>query len=152
MNRFNEDMKRKKDTFDKSSARTLKRLKFWETGEENPADKIIDDATVTLADRIARAADNTARALKQWKLLLADYGVSPIFFMQPLSYWCDKTMTTEERGVFHAIDSCPNNFYRLFSNVLGNEVHKPFFSAICDRAQGIYPVRDSERFTSGALY
>ncbi|MEP3299160.1 MAG: hypothetical protein ABJO27_22240 [Pseudoruegeria sp.] len=137
MNKFNDDMKRKKEGFDGSGSRALKKLKFWEVYEENPADKVIDDSHVTLADRIDRAAENTAQALKQWSLLLTDHGIKPTFFLQPLSYWCDKPMTADESGVFHAIDSCPNNFYRLFGNVLGKEVHKPFYEAICSKAQGI---------------
>ncbi len=137
MNKFNEDMKRKKDSFDTGNNKILKRLKFWESEEENPADKVIDDSTVTLDERIQRAADNITKPLKQWKLLLAEFNIQPIFFLQPLSYWCEKEMTKEERGVFHAIDSCPNNFYRLFQNVLGKEVHRPFFDSICEKAGSI---------------
>ncbi|GLQ49411.1 hypothetical protein ACFFJT_05275 [Dyella flava] len=133
MNLFNEDMKRKKNSFNvigQSRASVLSRLKFWERPGENPADRVIDDSTVTLDERIERAAAQIAKALRQWALLLADFKIRPIFFLQPLSYWCEKEMTREERGVFHAIDSCPNNFYRLFSKVLGKEVHQPFFEAI----------------------
>jgi hypothetical protein len=136
MDKFNEDMKSKKNNFEGSNSRTLKPLKFWRNKKENPVDKIIDDANVTLSDRIERAADNTAKALKQWKQLLSDHEVTPTFVLQPLSYWCEKPMTHDERGVFHAIDSCPNNFYRLFQNVLGKEVHEPFFDSICEKANG----------------
>ena len=139
MDRFNKDMRRKKDRFDASSVsfgERLQRLFFWRS-EENPADKVMDDASVPLDARIDRAARSTAKALLQWKLLLAQFDARLTFFLQPLSYWCGKALTFEERSVFHAIDSCPNNFYRLFSNVLRNEVHRPYFAALSSAANDV---------------
>ncbi|MCF1469268.1 SGNH/GDSL hydrolase family protein [Agrobacterium vitis] len=134
MDKFNEDMKRKSDSFavlDDAKSKKKKFFEFWKGDEEsNPADKIIDDSSVTTQERLERAAHNTAKALKQWSLIIAETGARLSFFLQPLSYWCEKELTKDERGVFHAIDSCPNNFYRLFSNVLGKEVHNPYFDSI----------------------
>jgi hypothetical protein len=75
--------------------------------------------------------------LKQWKLLLSGTSATLTFVLQPLSYWCRDALTPAEEAVFHAIDSCPNNFYRLFSGVLGKEVHVPFFQHIQEKAGDI---------------
>lgn len=137
MNKFNEDMKRKKDSFDAAQRiPVFKRLKDY-LFSENPADKIIDDSSVRLDDRIERAATTIITALQQWKLLLAEHSASVSFILQPLSHWCKECLTSEEEAVFHAIESCPNNFYRLFSRVLGKEVHQPFFNHIQNMADGI---------------
>ncbi|SHF09214.1 G-D-S-L family lipolytic protein [Vibrio gazogenes] len=137
MNKFNEDMKRKKDSFDDGNkVSIIKRIKDH-LATSNPADKIIDDSHVSLDERIIRAAETITTALHQWKLLLAEYSASVSFVLQPLSHWCKDQLTADEEAVFHAIESCPNNFYRLFSGVLGKEVHQPFFENIKRKAGDI---------------
>lgn len=137
MNKFNEDMQRKKNSFgSKGGESWLQRCKkalFY----ENPADEVITDEGISLDERLERAADSITDALKQWQLLLSGSGATLSFVLQPLSHWCRDQLTADEEAVFHAIDSCPNNFYRLFSGVLGKEVHAPFFAHIQAKAGDI---------------
>src|SRR5471032_1897000 len=137
MNKFNEDMQRKKNSFgSKGGDSWLQRCKnalFY----QNPADEVITDDGISLDERLERAAESITGALKQWQLLLSGSGATLSFVLQPLSHWCREQLTPAEEAVFHAIDSCPNNFYRLFSGVLGQEVHAPFFKHIQAKAQGI---------------
>ncbi|NIF15572.1 SGNH/GDSL hydrolase family protein [Pantoea sp. Cy-639] len=137
MNKFNEDMKRKKNTFGAKGGESL--LQRWKQAlfYDNPADEVITDEGVSLDARLERAALSITDALKQWRLLLAGSGASLSFVLQPLAHWCRERLTAEEEAVFHAIDSCPNNFYRLFSGVLGKEVHAPFLRHIQAHADGI---------------
>ncbi|CDG83128.1 hypothetical protein [Janthinobacterium agaricidamnosum] len=138
MNKYNEDMKRQKNSFRANDSDKKSLLQMIGLGrDDNPADRIVDDSDSPLEERIDRAAGATAKALKQWQLLLAGQDAQLDFVLQPLAYWAEKPLSMEEQGVFHAIDSCPNNFYRLFSGVLGKEVHQPYFQAISRKAQGI---------------
>ncbi len=137
MNRFNEDLLRKKNTFAPQGTSTwwqrCKRALF----DPNPADKVMSDEGICLDERLERATQSIADALTQWKLLLSGSDATLSFVLQPLSHWCRDRLTPIEEAVFHAIDHCPNNFYRLFSGVLGQEVHAPFFNQIQAKAQGI---------------
>ena len=138
MNKFNEDMKLQRNSFAASveEKSIISRVKDFFRGD-NPADVIMSDHDVPLQTRIDAACEAITRSLRQLKLLLAEHAASVHFVLQPLSYWTDKVLTEAEHGVFHAIDSCPNNFYRLFSGVLGPEVHDPFFSGIRSRAHDV---------------
>ena len=137
MNKFNEDMKRKKSSFGAARGNSL--FQRWKNTlfYQNPADEVITDADASLDERLERAADSITGALKQWKLLLSGTSATLTFVLQPLSHWCRDALTPAEEAVFHAIDSCPNNFYRLFSGVLGKEVHAPFFQHIQEKAGDI---------------
>ena len=138
MNMYNADMARQKNSFRKQqhTGSTLDKLKSW-LADFNPADIIMTDQDCELADRIERAAAEISHNLQQWKLLLAPANACLYFALQPLSYWCKKRLTGDETAVFNAIDSCPNNFYRLFQGVLGPEVHQPFFQSIQRQAKDI---------------
>lgn len=137
MNKYNDDMKRKKDSFDSSSIMTKVKSYLKNNENENPADKIITDESVSLEHRIDRTADSITDALKQLALLTSNQKTEILFFLQPLSHWCRDSLTNEEEAVFNAIESCPNNFYRLFKSVLGKEVHKPFFKKIEEKSGDI---------------
>lgn len=137
MNKYNEDVKKKSDSFSNESKEpffSFKKLKslFY---QENPANTVITDQGVNLETRIVRAADMTVDAMYQWKLLLADFNASLTFVLQPLAYWVRDYLTPEEEAVFFAIDHCPNNFYRLFSGVLGKTVHPILFNALQKNAE-----------------
>lgn len=131
MNKYNEDIRKKKDSFMEKDASSpfLQKIKSLLV-PENPADIVIDDSEVDLNTRILRAANVITDALQQWKLLLSSSTAKLHFFLQPLAYWAKEKLTDDEQAVFHAIDHCPNNFYRLFSNVLGKDVHPVFYNAI----------------------
>jgi hypothetical protein len=153
MNKFNEDMMLKKNSFNSSSNTLIDKFKKkYLNPNKNPANIIIDDSEMPLEDRINRAAWATAKALIQWRLLLKHFDAKLDFVLQPLAYWCQKKLTNDEESVFHAIDCCPNNFYRLFSGILSNEVHLPFFKAILEKSDGIncydmnILIRDAENF------
>lgn len=137
MNKFNQDMQRKKHSFGAARQGSLLRRCKAALFRENPADEIITDDGVLIGDRLERAADSITRALKQWRMLLSHTDATLTFVLQPLSHWCRDALTPEEEAVFHAIDNCPNNFYRLFSGVLGKEVHAPFFAKLRSEAGDI---------------
>lgn len=132
MNKYNEDMKRKKDSFSIEYNNSLSYIQKLKSRFKNlnPADIIITDENVELETRVIRAANVITDTLYQWKLLLSDFTIDMRFILQPLAYWTRDYLTTAEKSVFHAIDHCPNNFYRLFSGVLGKEVHSLFFNNI----------------------
>ncbi len=149
MNKFNEDMKRKKDSFDSDNGSSLFSRWRKSSTDKNPADEIITDEGMSLDDRLVRAADSIVTALNQWKLLLAPFKSPLTFVLQPLSHWCREQLTPEESAVFHAIESSPNNFYRLFSGVLGKEVHQPFLKHIRAKA-GDIPCLDMNELLSSS--
>lgn len=136
MGKYNDDLKRRTNTYasdlDKRGG-WLSRFKHYLDGQisqENPADKIIDDSATDNAQRLERAAWVVSNALKQWQQLLAPFNARLTFVLQPMAYWTRDFLTEDEEAIFHAIDSCPNNFWRLFSQILRPENHAPFASAI----------------------
>ncbi|WP_095197411.1 G-D-S-L family lipolytic protein [Pseudomonas sp. Irchel 3A7] len=136
MGKYNDDLKRRTNTYaselDKRNS-LLSRMKQYiddRFNDENPADKVIDDSTTDTAQRVQRAAWVVSNALKQWQQLLAPFNARLTFVLQPMAYWTRDFLTADEEAVFNAIDSCPNNFWRLFSQILGPENHAPFASAI----------------------
>lgn len=143
MDKYNDDLKRRERTYastldDRKKGfltRCLDKLRV----DENPADRVITDDETPTEERVQRAAWVINNALRQWQLLLAGTGAKLTFVLQPMSFWARDHLTAEEADIFHAIDSCPNNFWRLFSKILGKEIHQPFSNAIrasC-REQGI---------------
>jgi hypothetical protein len=139
MNKFNEDMKRKKNSFNEHSNSKLFSLRKWKEifNKHNPADEIITDEDIPLEARIERAAKSIAKTLNQWNLLLAGFNAPIDFILQPLCHWCRPSLTPDEERVFYAIDNCPNNFYRLFGGILGTEVHLPFFKKIVQHSANV---------------
>lgn len=120
MTMYNEEQGKKRNSI-------LQRLnKFL----NEPEEIIITDTGIDTTTRIQRAADATARALNQWKALLAPYGASLDYVLQPLTTWSKDKFTSEEEEIINAVDSCPNNFWRLFGNILGKEVYQPFVRAM----------------------
>ncbi|GAA4356727.1 hypothetical protein GCM10023165_50030 [Variovorax defluvii] len=135
MNRYNEDLKRRANTYASELDQRAKGFLARCLGklldeDQNPADMVITDDGTDTRERVRRAAWVVSHALGQWQQLLAGTGATLSFVLQPMAYWTRDFLTLEEQEVFHAIDSCPNNFWRLFSRILGKEVHAPFASAI----------------------
>jgi lysophospholipase L1-like esterase len=107
-----------------------------DAAEKNPTQTIITDEASSTDERIERASCEIVNALRFWQQLLQPFAAKLIFVLQPLSYWTRDFLTPSEQDIFHAIDSCPNNFWRLFGKILAKEVHAPFARAIqlgCDR-------------------
>ena len=140
MNLLNKDMKSKKDSFDINSSsiktffKDLKNIFSY----ENPLDTEINDEKNDLDARVIIAAKRVTDALVTWRLLLNKYENSKLYFvLQPLSDWTEKKLTEEEKSVFHAVENCPNNFYRLFQNILTKDVYKNYFNKIKSNIKGI---------------
>ncbi len=139
MNRYNDDLKRRKRTY--ASALESREKGFLSRyisklmDEDNPADVVITDDEVDVPTRVRRGAWVVSNAMKQWQQLLAGTGAKLSFVLQPMSSWTRDYLTPDEQEIFHAIDSCPNNFWRLFSRILGNEIHAPFADNIRDRCE-----------------
>jgi hypothetical protein len=139
MNRYNDDLKRRKRTYasalDGREKNFISRYIDKLLEEDNPADVIITDDGTDTQTRVQRAAWVVSNALKQWQQLLGDTGAKLSFVLQPMSFWTRDYLTPDEEEIFHAIDSCPNNFWRLFAQILGKEIHAPFADGIrrvCD--------------------
>ncbi|KLO57956.1 G-D-S-L family lipolytic protein [Delftia tsuruhatensis] len=135
MELYNEDLKRRTRTYaseldNRGKGMITRYLDKLRARTENPADVIISDEGTDTEARVARAADVVTNALRQWHLLLAGTGAKLSFVLQPMAYWTRSHLVAEEKEIFHAIDSCPNNFWRLFGNILGKEIHLPFARAI----------------------
>ncbi|MGF6506904.1 SGNH/GDSL hydrolase family protein [Paraburkholderia sp. 32] len=142
MNRYNDDLKRRARTYastlDGREKNFISRYINRLLSEDNPADVVItDDGTDTDA-RVKRAAWVVSNAMKQWQQLLAGTGTKLSFVLQPMSSWTRDHLTLDEADIFHAIDSCPNNFWRLFARILGKEIHAPF-------ADGIHEVCETRK-------
>ncbi|HEV7371782.1 GDSL-type esterase/lipase family protein [Arenibaculum sp.] len=139
MEKYNEDLKRRSRTYaselDNRSKGFFSRYLDKLRAEENPADVVITDEETDTGERVRRAAWTITNALRQWQQLLAGTGARLTFVLQPMSYWTRGHLTPEEADVFHAIDSCPNNFWRLFSKILGEEIHRPFSDAIASSCE-----------------
>jgi len=142
MNRYNDDLKRRKRTYasalDGREKNFLSRYISKVMKEDNPADVVITDEGTDTDTRVTRGAWVVSNAMKQWQQLLAGTGARLSFVLQPMSFWTRDNLTPEEADIFHAIDSCPNNFWRLFANILGKEIHAPFATSIgnaCEERQ-----------------
>jgi hypothetical protein len=105
--------------------------------ENDPTGTIIDDRDSPPEERLQRASTEIVKAVVLWKELLAPFGARLSFALQPLTYWSKDYMTPFEDEVFNAIDSCPNNFWRLFGKILGRDVHRPFSGLLADGCREI---------------
>lgn len=130
MERYNDDLKRRKNSYaselDRRNANPVKRLynKILDMAENsNPADVIISNEATDTTQRMDRTAEVISQTLNQWKSLLAPYNAKLSFFLQPMSYWSKERLTGTEEEIFNAIDQCPNNFWRLFSQILDKKYH-----------------------------
>ena len=134
MDKYNDDLKRRSRTYasdlDNRKKGFLSRYIDKLRVDGNPADIVITDDTTETSERVARASWAITNALQQWQKLLAGTGANLSFVLQPMSYWTRDHLTPEESEIFQAIDSCPNNFWRLFSKILAKEVHDPFCDSI----------------------
>lgn len=137
MSKYNDDLRKRKNSYSTELGKNRNNI-FYRIKEvitkflldENPADKIITDDKTDTPERVQRTAWVIVNSLKQWKQLLAPFQANLYFALQPMSYWTRDFLTPEEQDIFHAIDSCPNNFWRLFAKILGKEIHQPFADAI----------------------
>lgn len=142
MNKYNKDLKLKANGYasaaDKAPSifkRIKQRLEDW-ADSENHAEKIFLDEHVNINERIERAAKVTSKAVAQFKLLSAQNSAKVSFVLQPLSTWTKDKFHPEEEEMFHAIDACANNFWRLFEKLCTPSLHKTYAELIandCDR-------------------
>jgi len=134
MSKYNDDLKRRARTYasalDGREKNFISRYINKLLSEDNPADVVITDEGTDTEARVKRAAWVVSNALTQWQQLLAGTGAKLSFVLQPMSSWTRDYLTPDEEDIFHAIDSCPNNFWRLFAKILGSEVHAPFANGI----------------------
>jgi lysophospholipase L1-like esterase len=137
MDKYNDDLKQRSRTYaselDNRNKGLLSRLKSYIgnlVNQENIADKIITDNNTNTQERVQRAAFAVSNALYQWQQLIAPFNARLTFILQPMSYWTRDYLTPDEEDIFYAIDSCPNNFWRLFKNILDKEIHGLFTDAI----------------------
>ncbi|TDV01999.1 SGNH/GDSL hydrolase family protein [Paraburkholderia caballeronis] len=134
MNKYNDDLRRRERTYasalDGREKNFISRYIDKLLSEDNPADVVITDEGTNTEARVKRAAWVVSNALTQWQQLLAETGAKLSFVLQPMSSWTRDYLTPDEEDIFHAINSCPNNFWRLFEKILGNEVHAPFANGI----------------------
>lgn len=138
MEQYNVDLKRRRNTYasalDERAGRRSALRNLLSRGsrpmQANPTDKVIEDEDVGVGVRVGRAADTTLRALAQWKSLLAPFDARLSFALQPMASWAKSHLHPAEEEIFHAIDSCPNNFWRMFSHVLGGDAHDRFAEAL----------------------
>lgn len=140
MSKFNEDLKRHSKNFtselDNKKEGLLSRLKNYISNlvnQENIAEQIINDDNTNIQEQVQRAAFAVSNAMYQWQQVLAPFNARLIFILQPMAYWTKDYLTPSEEDIFYAIDSGPNNFWQLFKNILGQEIHGLFADAI--RAQ-----------------
>lgn len=143
MEKYNDDLRRRKNTY--ASAldarnqgmvqKTKSVISNLFTEEDNPADIVLSDGAADTNVRLHRAAEVIADAIDVWKTLLAPFDAKLIFVLQPMSYWSKDTFTDQELEIFHAIDSCPNNFWRMFSKILHKDVYFPFADLIRNHCQ-----------------
>lgn len=133
MGKYNDDLRRRQNTYassldDRDKGLLAKYANFvrGKRAGENPADIIITDDGTDTAERVQRAAWVIGNSVYQWKQLLQPFQANLLFLIQPMSYWVHRNMPSEEREIFHAIDSCPNNFWRLFGKILDPKIHEPF--------------------------
>jgi len=120
MNFYNLDQQRTEDSLFQRLAKALRRHH----------ERVLTDEGIDTTKRIARSVEAMSRALLQWKALLAPYGASLTYILQPLSTWTKDSLTSEEAEIHHAVDSCPNNFWRLFGKILGKDVYPLYVAAL----------------------
>jgi len=134
MDKYNDDLKRRSRTYaselDSRNKGFISRYIDKLKSGDNPADIIITDSETDTQQRVERAAWVVTNSLKQWQQLLTGSGARLTFVLQPMSYWTRDILHPAEADIFHAIDSCPNNFWRLFSNILSKEIHRPLSQTV----------------------
>ncbi|MET0355366.1 MAG: SGNH/GDSL hydrolase family protein [Cellvibrio sp.] len=143
MGKYNDDLRRRKNTYASAlqgrNQSVVKKTKSIITNlfteEENPADIVLSDEGIDTTVRLHRAAEVISDAIDVWKVLLAPFNAKLTFVLQPMSYWSKDSFTSDELEIFHAIDSCPNNFWRMFNKILHKDVHAPFSDHIRQRCK-----------------
>jgi len=145
MEAYNEDIRRRKNTFGSAAENQPKRglvKRFIDylkktADEVNHSEVILSDDSVDMLQRVNRAAWVTTNALKQWKQLAASTDAKLFYVLQPMSRWTKDKFNDQEEEMFHAIDCCANNFWRLFGKLLAPELHAPYANAIADECRKI---------------
>lgn len=135
MEKYNEDLRRRKNSYasavsDRSASILSKIRKRVGDLEANPADIIITDKGIDRDQRVDRAIFSVVNTLEQWKALLAPTGAKLSYALQPISRWTKGTFHDEEEEMFHAIDCCANNYWRMFGSLLGPEVYARYVKGI----------------------
>ncbi|NVK88483.1 MAG: SGNH/GDSL hydrolase family protein [Gammaproteobacteria bacterium] len=142
MNAYNEDLKKRANSYASAAVgdnrsffgKMKDAFEEW-LDSENHSEVILSDESVSIEDRVVRAAKVTTDALTQWKLLLAKTNTKLTFVLQPLSTWTKDKFHDDEQRMFDAIDGCANNFWRLFEKLCTPELHKRYADLITDTCQ-----------------
>jgi len=137
MQKYNVDLKRRVNSYGDdlgNKKKAFSSIRNWINNviedAENPTDKVIHDEDIPIEERVQRAIDTTIKSLEEWKILLQPYKAKLTFMLQPMASWTKDELHADEKAIFHAIDSCPNNFWRLFGHILGKEVHPLFANGL----------------------
>ncbi|MFS2223253.1 SGNH/GDSL hydrolase family protein [Pantoea sp. B65] len=142
MNKYNEDLKRRTNSYaswsDAPAKKLVPRLKeklnnWLDEAEENPAEKVFTDTYMGIDERINRAASSTVESAIQINQLAKKHSAHVYYVLQPLSRWSKDTFHKDEEEMFYAIDACANNFWRLFGRLCTPGLHEKYTSLI---AQG----------------
>ncbi|ADU72826.1 SGNH/GDSL hydrolase family protein [Pantoea sp. At-9b] len=139
MSRYNEDLKKRANSYaswnDTATKNLFPRLteKFYnwlDEDIENPAENVINDTHMNLAERIHRAARTTVDSAAQINQLARRNRAKVHYILQPLSRWSKNEFHETEEEMFHAIDACANNFWRLFEKLTTPDLHESYSSKI----------------------
>ncbi|MFN8771049.1 MAG: hypothetical protein ACK5WP_09335 [Neisseriaceae bacterium] len=131
MDKYNHDISRRQNSYASGingKKTIIERFRYFleSLSSPNPAEKVLTDKNIDTQQRIIRAAWYTIDALRQFKALLSARGTKLTFALQPIATWTKHELTEEEKDIFHAIDYCPNNWWRLFEKVCTSDTHKLF--------------------------
>jgi hypothetical protein len=139
MNRYNEDIKKRANSYASMNESAVKKLiprlteKFnhWlDDTEGNPAERVFTDTHMDLAERISRAARSTIDSAAQINQLARKNGARVHYVLQPLSRWSKEIFHETEEEMFYAIDACANNFWRLFEKLATPDLHESYSSQL----------------------
>ncbi|WGV19671.1 hypothetical protein QIY50_20415 [Pseudomonas putida] len=118
-----------------------RRQSLWQRiGQALATSPVAMPATWTLSPpekRLARAADNIGRTLRQWDRLLANSYSTLTFILQPLLPWCRDSLPAGEQAMLDALQRQPANFDRLLDGAFDSQLHSAFFRRIKSQADPV---------------
>lgn len=140
MDKYNQDIKKRKNNYASGINQKPNLLQTFrdflaKVNNENPTDKILTDETINTGERVIRAAWYTTNSLQQLQALLVKQNAKLTFALQPIATWTKENLTEEEKDIFHAIDYCPNNWWRLFGKICSPETHQVYSSEIYKKCE-----------------
>jgi len=139
MHKYSENQKRVSNASASSNESTTERIipriteKFtgWlDQTDENSVEQLFTDVYIDIDQRIQRAAQMTIESAIQIQQLAKSHNARVHFVLQPLSRWSKQYFHPREEEMFNAIDSCANNFWRLFQRLCTPNLHEKYSSQI----------------------